>query len=60
MDLVPFGNEFPENISDNFFLSIFEKSKFKLLASSLFKIINSGLLTGVGFISSLKLLDNFE
>jgi hypothetical protein len=39
---VSLGIEFPENISANFFLSVFEKSKSRLEASSSFKITNSG------------------
>ena len=60
MVLVSSGIEFPENISANFFLSVFEKSKFKVDASSSFKITNSGSWTGVGLIFSLKVFDNFE
>ena len=58
--LDPSGNELPEKSFAKSFLSIFEKSKFKSLANSLFKITNSGSWTGVGLISSLKVLDNFE
>ena len=43
-----------------FFLSVFEKSKFKVDASSSFKVTNSGLWTGVGLIFSLKVFDKFE
>ena len=37
MVFVSSGMEFPENISANFFLSVFVKSKFKVDASSSFK-----------------------
>ena len=53
MVLVSSGIEFPENISANFFLSIFEKSKFNVDASSSFNITYSVSWTGVGLIFSL-------
>ena len=56
----PFGKVFPENIWDKSFFSILEKSRFKSLANWSFKTTNSGLWTGVGLTSSLKVLDNFE
>ena len=57
---VSFGKTFPENSFDNSVLSIFEKSKFKSFASYSFKITKFGSCTGVGFISSLNVLDSFK
>ena len=47
-------------IYQNSSLNNFEKSKFKSFASSSFKITKFGSCTGVGFISSINVLGNFE
>jgi hypothetical protein len=57
---VLFGKTFPENSFAKSLSSIFEKSKFKSFDSSSFKITKFGSCTGVGFISSLNVLDSFE
>ena len=49
-----------ENIFDNISLSIFEKSKSKSFARSLFKINISGDFTGIGEVSSLNISGSFE
>ena len=58
--LAPNGRELPENNSEIFLLSKFEKSRFSSFERSLFRITNSGFFTGIGFISSLNGSGNLE
>ena len=60
MLLLPGGSELPENNSEIFLLSKFEKSRSNSYERSSFKITNSGLLTGTGPIFSLNESGNLE
>ena len=60
MLLLPDGSELPENNSEIFLLSKFEKFKLSSFERLLFKITNSGFLTGTGLIFSLNGSGNLE